>query len=74
LGSTEGNGFFDGSKSLKLMNEASRVLFIRARAKEGFEKGLRSSRRRKALKGKAQECWGLKYLPKDSSAKSSQRG
>jgi hypothetical protein len=74
LGSIEGNGFHSGIKSLKLTIKASRVLIARARAEEETEKFFRPLRRSKALKGKAQECWGLKELPKDSSANNSRRG
>jgi hypothetical protein len=74
LGSIEGNGFHSGNKSLKLTIEAPRVLTARARAAEETEKFFRPLRRSKALKGEAHECWGLKDLPKDSSANGSQRG
>jgi hypothetical protein len=41
--------------------------------KESLETGFRSSRRRKALKGEAQERWGLKNIPKVPAAESAER-
>jgi len=54
-----------GDKPLKRREEADEVFFQSARVERGEETLLRSCNRRKALKGKAQECWELKEAFKD---------
>jgi hypothetical protein len=60
LGSEKGHGFSGGIKPLERRCEAGRVSQQSAGAEGGWETIRRSPGRRKALKGEAQERWGLK--------------
>jgi hypothetical protein len=60
LGSEEGHGFSGGIKPLERRCEAVEVLQGSAGAEGVRETGHRSPGRRKALKGKARERWGLR--------------
>lgn len=63
-GSREGHGFSDGRKPLKHRGKVVEVLSGSAGAEEELERVVRSSGRRKALKGEAQERWGLEEASK----------
>jgi hypothetical protein len=73
LGSEKGYRFFGERKSLKRALEAVEVFKVSAGAKGTFERAYRSSERKKALKGKAQECWGLKEASEDAGANTAER-
>jgi hypothetical protein len=59
-GSAKGDGLFGGRKPLKRRCKAEQVLQESAGAEEMSETGSRSPKRRKALKGEAQERGELK--------------
>lgn len=60
LGSKEGDGSVGGIKSLERRREAYKVLRQSAGTERGEGTLPRSQTGRKALKGEAQGCWGLK--------------
>jgi hypothetical protein len=59
-GSAKGDGFFGGRKPLERRCKAEQVLQGSAGAEQGPETGVGSPKRRKALKGEAQERGELK--------------
>jgi hypothetical protein len=59
----EGNGFSRGRKPLRRRSKVVRFWGKARERREGRETLPRSRERRKALKGEAQERWGLKEVP-----------
>lgn len=74
LGAKKEDGFQGGRKPLKRRCEAGMVSRGIARAERGRETFPRSPWRREALKGKAQERWGLKKALKDMKVERALRG
>jgi hypothetical protein len=65
-GVRKGPGFSDGTKPLERRVEVLRGFNLKRRDGEEFSRRrLRSSERRNALKGEAQECWELKEALED---------
>lgn len=67
-GSEKGHGFFGGRKPLERRCKAVKVLQGSAGAEGRRETFYRSPGRRKALKGEAQERWGLKEASEGSAS------
>jgi hypothetical protein len=68
------SGFFGGIKSLERRFKANSVLNESARTEGEFVRTFRSPKRRKALKGQAQERWELKEASKGRKANPSVSG